>query len=77
VHPLYAIRERMRGYEVAVTKKAMEMLGRHAGSVRPPLTACRTHDVDDLKRVMQVYRDVIDQRESAMVERSPMGAGWK
>ena len=46
VHPLYALRERMKGYEVSVMKEAMEMLGMPAGPVRPPLTKCRAQDVD-------------------------------
>src|ERR1700730_15703124 len=33
VHPLYAIRDRAKGYEVAVMKEAMEMLGMPAGPV--------------------------------------------
>ena len=35
VHPLYAIRERARGYEVAIMKEAMMILGMPAGPVRP------------------------------------------
>jgi len=34
VNPLYALRERSRGYEVAMMKAAMEMLGMPAGSVK-------------------------------------------
>jgi 5-dehydro-4-deoxyglucarate dehydratase len=49
VHPLYALRERQRGYEVAMTKAAMEMLGRKAGPVRPPLSSVRPQDLQDLK----------------------------
>jgi 5-dehydro-4-deoxyglucarate dehydratase len=76
VHPLFALRERMRGYEVAVTKRAMEMLGHRAGPVRPPLTNCRPQDVEDLQRLMEVYRDVTEQRETGVEgERSSMGAG--
>jgi 5-dehydro-4-deoxyglucarate dehydratase len=76
VHPLYALRERMRGYEVAVTKEAMEMLGHRAGPVRPPLCKCREQDVQDLRKLMQVYRDVIESREPGVkAERSTMGAG--
>jgi 5-dehydro-4-deoxyglucarate dehydratase len=56
VHPLYALRERMRGYEVAVMKEAMEMLGMPAGPVRPPLTSCRAQDVEDLRKLVAVYR---------------------
>jgi 5-dehydro-4-deoxyglucarate dehydratase len=48
----------MRGYEVAVTKAAMEMLGRRAGPVRPPLCNLRREDEADLQRVLEVYRDV-------------------
>jgi 5-dehydro-4-deoxyglucarate dehydratase len=57
VHPLYALRERVRGYEVAVMKVAMEILGMPAGPVRPPLTNCRPQDVDDLRQLMKVYEE--------------------
>src|SRR5262249_39694647 len=55
VHPLYAIRERSKGYEVATTKAAMEILGMPAGPVRPPLTACSERDRQDLRALMEVY----------------------
>ena len=76
VHPLYAIRDRMRGYEVAVMKQAMEILGMAAGPVRPPLSNCRQQDVEDIRKLLEVYRDVIQERESGeSAERSPAGAG--
>jgi 5-dehydro-4-deoxyglucarate dehydratase len=76
VHPLYAIRDRMRGYEVAVMKSAMEILGVPAGPVRAPLTNCGPHDVEDIRKLMQVYADVIEERESGKsAERSQVGAG--
>lgn len=56
VYPLWSIRGRMRGYEVAVTKTAMEMLGMTAGPVRPPLANMRPEDVADLRVAMEVYR---------------------
>ena len=56
VHPLYAIRERAKGYEVAVMKEAMEMLGMPAGPVRPPLMNCRAQDKEDVRRLMEKYR---------------------
>jgi 5-dehydro-4-deoxyglucarate dehydratase len=56
VHPLYAIRERAKGYEVAVMKEAMEMLGMTAGPVRPPLMNCRAEDLPDIRALMDVYR---------------------
>jgi 5-dehydro-4-deoxyglucarate dehydratase len=58
VNPLYALRERSRGYEVAVMKQAMEILGMSAGPVRPPLTNCRAEDVEDLRKLMDLYRDM-------------------
>lgn len=60
VHPLYAIRDRVRGYEVSVMKEAMELLGMPAGPVRPPLQNCRPQDVDDIRALLQVYREWID-----------------
>lgn len=76
VHPLYAIRDRMRGYEVAVMKQAMEILGMPAGPVRPPLTNCRAQDVEDIRKLMELYREVLEERESGeSAERSPAGAG--
>jgi Dihydrodipicolinate synthase/N-acetylneuraminate lyase len=57
VHPLYAIRERSRGYEVAVMKAAMEVLGMPAGPVRPPLMNCRPKDVEDIRKLMDVYEE--------------------
>jgi 5-dehydro-4-deoxyglucarate dehydratase len=56
VHPLYAFRERTRGYEVAAMKAAMEILGKPAGPVRPPLTNCKPQDLEDLRVLMQIYQ---------------------
>jgi 5-dehydro-4-deoxyglucarate dehydratase len=58
VNPLYALRERSRGYEVAAMKQAMEILGIPAGPVRPPLMNCRPKDVEDLRRLMELYREL-------------------
>ena len=69
VHPLFALRERSRGYEAAMTKAAMEMLGRKAGPVRPPLMNCRAQDLEDLRRLMEVYRDMVDPVESPIPAR--------
>jgi 5-dehydro-4-deoxyglucarate dehydratase len=57
VHPLYAIRERAKGYEVAVMKQAMEILGMPAGPVRPPLMNCRPKDIEDTRKLMEVYQE--------------------
>jgi 5-dehydro-4-deoxyglucarate dehydratase len=56
VHPLYGLRERMKGYEVTVMKEMMEMLGMPAGPARPPLTKVRAQDVEDLRKLVEVYR---------------------
>jgi 5-dehydro-4-deoxyglucarate dehydratase len=58
VNPLYALRERAKGYEVAVMKEAMEMLGMPAGPVRPPLMDCRPADKNDLAELMKIYREM-------------------
>jgi 5-dehydro-4-deoxyglucarate dehydratase len=60
VHPLYAFRERVRGYEVAAMKAAMEMLGKPAGPVRPPLMNCRPQDVDELRGLIKAYEDMLE-----------------
>ena len=59
VHPLYALRERVKGYEVAVMKSAMEILGMPAGPVRPPLENTRPKDLEDLRTLMLVYDDML------------------
>lgn len=56
VHPLYALRERVKGYEVAVMKTAMEMMGKPAGPVRPPLENTRPQDMEELRRIVDVYK---------------------
>ena len=58
VQPLYAIRERHRGYEVAVMKEAMEMLGMPAGPVRPPPMNVHEHDMADIRALMEIYKEV-------------------
>jgi 5-dehydro-4-deoxyglucarate dehydratase len=60
VHPLYALRERVKGYEVAVMKSAMEILGMPAGPVRPPLENTRPKDMEDLRKLMLVYEDMLE-----------------
>lgn len=59
VHPLYAIRDRLRGYEVSVMKEAMEILGMPAGPVRAPLVNTRPQDIDDVRKLMEVYKEML------------------
>jgi len=56
VHPLYALRDRNRGYEVAVMKQAMEILGLKAGPVRPPLQNCTSAEIEEIRRLMMLYK---------------------
>jgi 5-dehydro-4-deoxyglucarate dehydratase len=58
VNPLYALRERSKGYEVAVMKKAMDLLGMPAGPVRPPLINCQPKDEKDVAELMGIYREM-------------------
>lgn len=49
VHPLFALRARKRGYEVAVMKKAAELLGKPCGAPRPPIPALNASEVEELR----------------------------
>ena len=59
VHPLYAFRERLKGYEVSAMKTAMEMIGKPAGPVRPPLQNTRDQDIEALRKVMDAYQGML------------------
>lgn len=60
VLPFYAIRGRVRGYEVATTKAAMRILGRPAGSVRPPLIDVTPAENDEIRRVLDKWSAFLD-----------------
>ncbi len=57
VHPLYGLRDRMKGYEVAVMKRAMETLGKPAGPVRPPLQDVKPGELAEIAKVMELFRE--------------------
>jgi 5-dehydro-4-deoxyglucarate dehydratase len=59
VHPLYALRERAKGYEVAVMKTMMDLMGHRAGPVRPPLENTRAADIEDVKKIVASYGDML------------------
>ncbi len=59
VLPLYAMRSRRKGYEVSVMKKAMEILGKPAGPVRPPLPEVRPEEVKELEALMARFEPVL------------------
>ena len=55
VNPLYALREKVKGYEVSVMKTAMEMMGKPAGPVRPPLENTRDAHMAELRQIVDTY----------------------
>lgn len=56
VVPLYALRDRLRGYEVSIMKSAMDMIpGLRGGPVRPPLVNTSAADEVDLRKLMELY----------------------
>ena len=59
VLPLYAMRARRKGYEVSVMKKAMEILGKPAGPVRPPLPTIRPEEVRELEALLARFEPVL------------------
>lgn len=52
VIPLYAIRARRKGYEVATMKTLMDMVGMSGGPVRPPLVNVSREEQDELRIVL-------------------------
>jgi len=63
VIPLYNIRARRRGYEVAVIKACMQILGLAAGPVRPPLVPVRPEEENELRSLMERYQPVLSPLE--------------
>lgn len=53
VLPYAAIRNRGAGYAVSIVKAALEIIGRSAGPVRPPLTGLNEKDFDDLATLIR------------------------
>ncbi len=56
VHPLFALRSRKRGYEVAAMKKLSEMLGRPVGPVRPPLPGLGDREIAELREIAESWQ---------------------
>lgn len=52
VHPIYEMRQRRAGFEVAVNKAIMELLGHQAGNVRPPLANLSETDRAELQAIV-------------------------
>jgi 5-dehydro-4-deoxyglucarate dehydratase len=56
VHPLFALRGRKRGYEVAAMKKASELLGRPVGPARPPLPELGDAEITELRQIVDSWQ---------------------
>lgn len=52
VIPLFALRARRKGYEVAAMKAMMDMVGLNGGPVRPPLVNVTPGELDELRTVL-------------------------
>lgn len=65
IQVFYDLRVSRRGYEVAIVKEAMELLGRRAGPVRPPLVNVAPADRERLRAAL----DAAGARPVAQVRR--------
>lgn len=57
VHPLYALRERKRGYEVSIMKTMMDLIGLKGGPVRPPLENNTAEETEMTKKIVELYKE--------------------
>ncbi len=56
VIPLYALRQKRKGYEVSVMKTMMDLLGQVGGHVRPPLVDLKPDEVEAVKSTIDRWR---------------------
>ncbi|HUQ95897.1 MAG TPA: dihydrodipicolinate synthase family protein, partial [Bryobacteraceae bacterium] len=59
VHPLYAMRDRKRGYEVSVMKTMMDLMGLKGGPVRPPLEDVNPAEAGMIQELVELYKDYV------------------
>lgn len=59
VLPFYEIRGRVRGYEVAATKAAMQILGKPSGPVRPPLKNVEARERLEIRAVLDTWGEFL------------------
>jgi 5-dehydro-4-deoxyglucarate dehydratase len=59
VVPLYAFRGRRKGFEVSVMKAMLQLQGRAAGPVRPPLANLNSAELDELRALMEAWAPVL------------------
>ena len=55
VHPLFALRDKSRGYEVTVLKKLMELMGKPGGPARPPLVDVKPEEIAEIQKLAELY----------------------
>jgi 5-dehydro-4-deoxyglucarate dehydratase len=55
VVPLFALRARRKGYEVAAMKAMMDMIGLSGGPVRPPLVSVKPEEEDELRTILSTW----------------------
>jgi len=53
VIPLYALRQKRKGYEVSVMKTMMDLLGQVGGFVRPPLVDLSSDEVESVRSTIE------------------------
>jgi len=59
VVPLYAMRARRKGYEVATMKALMDMAGLNGGPVRPPLVNVKPAEREELRAILEEWREFL------------------
>ena len=61
VVPHYTFRARRKGYEVAVVKATMDILGLAGGPVRPPLVNVSAEEMIELRTMLENWKAVVDR----------------
>jgi 5-dehydro-4-deoxyglucarate dehydratase len=56
VTPVFVLRARRKGYEVSVMKEMMNLIGRAAGPVRPPLASLRPDEIVELRALLEKWK---------------------
>lgn len=59
VIPHYTIRAGRKGYEVSVVKAKMNLLGKAAGPVRPPLVNVSSEDLIKLEKMLETWAPIL------------------
>jgi 5-dehydro-4-deoxyglucarate dehydratase len=60
VIPLYGLRARQKGYEIAAMKAMMDLVGFTGGPVRPPLVNVKPEEVEELRAMVKAWRPFLE-----------------